>query len=91
MPRKTTQNAYVEDFNGRIRDEYLNETLFACVRHARVELAIWPQDNNHVRPHSAHDGKKPPEISAQSENGLTPLLIALPVQNGQQLSQKLWL
>ena len=39
-PGKPTQNAFVESFNGRLRDECLNETLFTSVRHARIELAL---------------------------------------------------
>jgi len=88
-PGKPTQNAFVESFNGRLRDECLNETLFTSVRHARVELAIWRQDYNHVRPHSAHGGKTPAEITAQSEKGLTPFLIASHAQTRHQLKQGL--
>ncbi len=90
-PGKPTQNAFVESFNGRLRDECLNETLFTSLRHARVELAIWRQDYNHVRPHSAHGGKTPAEITAQSDKGLTPYLIASHARNGQQMNQGLYL
>ena len=38
-PGKPTQNAFVESFNGRLRDECLNETLFTSMAHARAELA----------------------------------------------------
>jgi putative transposase len=37
-PGKPQQNAFVESFNGHLRDEFLNETLFSSLRHARVEL-----------------------------------------------------
>ena len=37
-PGKPQQNAFVESFNGRLRDEFLNETLFSSLLHARVEL-----------------------------------------------------
>jgi putative transposase len=37
-PGKPTQNAFVESFNGRLRDECLNETLFTSMRHARAVL-----------------------------------------------------
>jgi putative transposase len=49
-PGKPQQNAFVESFNGRLRDECLNETLFLA--HAREVLAIWKDDYNTVRPHS---------------------------------------
>jgi putative transposase len=62
-PGKPTQNAFIESFNGRLRDELLNETLFASLTHARVALAEWKLDYNTVRPHSAL-GNVPPAIYA---------------------------
>jgi putative transposase len=58
-PGKPTQNAFVESFNGRLRDECLNETVFTSLRHARVALADWQRDYNEVRPHSALKGRPP--------------------------------
>jgi putative transposase len=52
-PGKPTQNAFIESFNGRLRDELLNETLFVSIQHARKMLALWRTDYNTVRPHSA--------------------------------------
>lgn len=52
-PGKPMQNAYVESFNGRMRDELLNEALFFGLDHARKELAVWVDDYNTTRPHSA--------------------------------------
>ena len=52
-PGKPQQNAFVESFNGRLRDKLLNETLFASLSHAREALANWKNDYNTVRPHSA--------------------------------------
>jgi len=40
-PRKLTQNAFIESFNGRLRDEFLNETLFPSLAWARAALAAW--------------------------------------------------
>src|SRR3546814_5146046 len=51
-PGKPQQNGYVESFNGRLRDECLNETLFVSLGHARSVLRLWRDDYNHVRPHS---------------------------------------
>ena len=62
-PGKPTQNAFVESFNGKLRDECLNETIFTSLRHARVVLANWRTDYNHVRPHSALGGRAPAELS----------------------------
>jgi putative transposase len=52
-PGKPTQNGFVESFNGRMRDELLNETLFFSLGHARKAIARWAADFNHCRPHSA--------------------------------------
>jgi len=52
-PGKPTQNGYVESFNGRMRDELLNETLFTSLAHAREAVAAWADDYNAERPHSA--------------------------------------
>jgi len=60
---KPQQNAFVESFNGRLRDELLNETLFSSLDHAREALADWKDDYNTVRPHSAI-GNVPPAIYA---------------------------
>ena len=40
------QNGFVESFNGRMRDELLNETMFRNVAHARVAIAAWAADYN---------------------------------------------
>jgi len=63
-PGKPTQNAFIESFNGRLRDELLNETLFSSLDHARDALADWKDDYNTVRPHSAI-GNLPPAIYAK--------------------------
>ena len=51
-PGKPQQNAFIESFNGRLRDELLNETLFSSLAHAREVLSFWKNDYNTVRPHS---------------------------------------
>jgi putative transposase len=63
-PGKPNQNAFVESFNGRLRDELLNETLFVSLVQARSVLAAWQEDYNTVRPHSAL-GNLPPAIYAK--------------------------
>jgi putative transposase len=47
------QNGFVESFNGRMRDEFLNETLFRSLAHARDLIGAWVSDYNTARPHSA--------------------------------------
>ena len=46
-------NGFVERFNGRMRDAFLNETLFRILAHARDLIAAWVVDDNTARPHSA--------------------------------------
>lgn len=65
-PGKPTQNAFVESFNGRLRDELLNETLFTSLAQARTELANWQLDYNTVRLNSRLGGLTPAEIAAAS-------------------------
>ncbi len=55
-PGKPTRNAFVEAFNGRSRDERLNETFFRSLGRARAVLTAWRDDYNHVRPHGALRG-----------------------------------
>jgi putative transposase len=63
-PGKPQQNAFIESVNGRLRDELLNETLFASLGHAREALSLWREDYNIVRPHSRL-GNLPPAAFAQ--------------------------
>jgi len=52
-PGKPMQNGYIESFNGRMRDELLNESLFFGLDHARSAITDWVDDYNTARPHSA--------------------------------------
>ncbi|GAA0535827.1 hypothetical protein GCM10009097_60070 [Pigmentiphaga daeguensis] len=52
-PGKPQQNAYIESFNGKFRDECLNEHWFVSMRHARETIADWCQEYNNDRPHSS--------------------------------------
>jgi len=65
-PGKPIQNAFVESFNGRFRDECLNEEVFVNLTEARVVIERWRQDYNQVRPHSAHAGLTPEAVRIQS-------------------------
>ena len=57
------QNAFIESFNGRLRDEPLNETLFTTLTQARVALRCWRADYNDARPHSQLGWKTPSEFA----------------------------
>ena len=77
-PAKPQQNGFIESFNGRLRDELLNEALFSSQGGARVALDEWRQDYNTIRPHSAL-GNLPPLTYAK--------LRASGVQRGEALEQ----
>ncbi|MBJ7498123.1 MAG: IS3 family transposase [Sphingopyxis sp.] len=64
-PGKPMQNGYVESFNGRMRDELLNETLFLDLDHARTVIAAWAEDYNQSRPHSALGYETPAAFAAE--------------------------
>ena len=69
-PGKPTQNAFIESFNGRLRDELLNEVLFISLAHARAELATWQADYNTQRPHSQLGWLTPAEFAVNSTQPL---------------------
>jgi putative transposase len=73
QPGKPTQNAYIESFNGKFRDECLNEHWFLDLHHAREVIAHWRQDYNEQRPHSALDYKTPAEFAAEHRHQPTPM------------------
>jgi putative transposase len=58
-PGKPMQNGYIESFNGRMRDELLNESLFMGLDHARQLIGAWIADYNTARPHSSLGYKTP--------------------------------
>jgi len=64
-PGKPMQNPFIESFNGRLRDEFLNETLFTSLMQARLALEEWRRDYNTVRPHSRIGWLTPAEHAAQ--------------------------
>ncbi|MGY4513605.1 hypothetical protein ACVIN2_007059 [Bradyrhizobium sp. USDA 3650] len=62
-PGKPIQNAFIESFKGRLRDEFLNETLFTSLAQARVALGCWRADYNDTRPHSQLGWRTPSEFA----------------------------
>jgi len=100
-PGKPQQNAFVESFNGRLRDELLNETLFGSLAHAREALAAWKDDYNTIRPHSAIGNQAPaiyarlsaPEMQRDGTlelfGGSAPHPVAPPSQTGSNAEQTL--
>ena len=86
------QNAFIESFNGRLRDELLNETLFSSLAMARVALGCWRADYNSSRPHSQLGWKTPSEfaftfhprrdLALRYANGSAPAPVASTAQPG---------
>jgi putative transposase len=65
-PGKPTENAFIESFNGKFRDECLNENWFISLPEARQKIEAWRRDYNQVRPHSALAYQTPEEFAAQA-------------------------
>ena len=65
---KPVQNAYIESFNGRFRDECLNQHWFLTLDEARRLIEEWRVDYNEFRPHSSLGGMTPEEYSRKFEN-----------------------
>ena len=64
-PGKPTQNAYVESFNGRFRDECLNEHWFTSLTHAKVVIEAWRREYNEERPKKGLGGLTPADYERQ--------------------------
>ncbi len=64
QPGKPTQNAYIESFNGRIRDECLNQHEFFDVEDAMNKIDSWIEEYNSIRPHSSLGMMSPNEFAS---------------------------
>lgn len=62
-PGKPTENAFIESFNGRFRDECLNDNWFTSLPQAREIIDVWRTDYNQVRPHSSLNDLTPEEFA----------------------------
>jgi putative transposase len=75
-PGKPTDNAAVESFNGRLRQECLNANWFLSLEDARTKIDAWRRDYNETRPHSALDWATPAEFARrcclQAASAITP-------------------
>ena len=69
QPGKPTQNGFIESFNGRFRDECLNEHEFSDVSHARKTISEWRLDYNECSPYSALNYQTPSEFAAAWRKG----------------------
>lgn len=91
-PGKPMQNGFIESFNGRLRDELLNETLFTSLAQARVAIALWHADYSTARPHSQIAWQTPAKFAStfnprrslalRYAKGFAPAPVASPAQQG---------
>ena len=65
QPGKPTQNAYIESFNGKFRDECLNDNVFVNLHSAQKIIETWRQDYNSERPHSSLNDLTPKEFATR--------------------------
>jgi putative transposase len=68
-PGKPMQNGFVESFNGRLRDECLNEHLFTNLKEAQQIIEEWRIDYNTNRPHTSLNGLTPTEFATRPHQG----------------------
>lgn len=71
-PGKPVENAYIESFNGRFRDECLNEHWFLTLAHARGIIEAWRNEYNTERPHSSLGNLTPAEYAGRRSALLPP-------------------
>jgi len=64
-PGKPYQNGSIESFNGKLRDECLNENWFLSINDAKIIIEKWRQEYNNERPHTALCGKTPNEVGKE--------------------------
>jgi putative transposase len=67
-PGRPMQNGYIESFNGKFRDECLNEHWFTSLAQARETITLWRRDYNEVRPHSSCGRIPPAQYAANFRN-----------------------
>jgi Integrase core domain len=70
-PGKPTQNGFIESFNGKLRDECLDEHFFVSLPEARRIIEEWRTDHNTLRPHTSLNGLTPNEFAAHPKRGIT--------------------
>jgi putative transposase len=88
---KPTQNALIESFNGKFRDECLNQNRFVDLRHAREVIETWRVDYNTVPPHSSLGYLAPEEFAASSAarpaSPSTPVVSPAPMWAGSDVQE----
>ena len=75
QPGKPTQNAYIESFNGKFRDECLDEHIFLSLEDARRKIEAWREDYNADRPHRSLKNMTPNEFATSLSDEITKLKV----------------
>ncbi len=83
-PGKPVQNAFIESFNGKFRDECLNEHWFVSLQDAREKIETWRRDYNEVRPHSALGNMTPQEFTGSGAALRSPTAPFEPLRREEQ-------
>src|SRR4030042_3376678 len=68
-PGKPVDNAFIQSFNGSLRDECLNTNWFLSIEDAQDKLEAWRVDYNEYRPHSSLDNMTPAEFASSQSGG----------------------
>lgn len=76
QPGKPMQNGAVESFNGKVRDEFLNQHIFTSLKEAKELAERWANDYNNYRPHSSLNDLSPNEFKKAYEKGLLNIRVA---------------
>jgi putative transposase len=79
-PGKPVQNAFIESFNSKLRDECLNEYVFSSLREARTIIEAWRHDYNQLRPHSSLGYLAPEEFAARNQASSASVRTAWPAK-----------
>ena len=79
-PGKPVQNAFIESFNSKLRDECLNEYVFTSLGEARAIIEAWRHDYNHLRPHSSLGYLAPEEFAARNQGSSASARTTWPAQ-----------
>jgi putative transposase len=64
-PGKPIENAYIESFNGRLRQECLNQCRFSSLEDAKIQIEAWRIDYHGYRPHTSLDYRTPEQFESE--------------------------
>jgi putative transposase len=87
-PGKPTQNAYIESFNGKFRDECLNQNWFLSLNDARRIIEEWRVDYDTARPHSSLGYQTPSEFAARLAPPPAPVVCSTPWSQTEPLDNE---